>query len=253
MRCGGGWPKIRKLLSSCRGVSTSLLEATATIAVGATLASAAIGVVADRVSDAKIARATAEVGQIADGFSKVYSDTLHYPIFFSGADTGPTGVSADIVRSDVGDKAGLAGDALTRFAIDATKFKTDPNDAESSRNWNDDGALIVDTLEDQLNLNAPNYSRRDEVGGLLKGFNGPYVHGLSPTDPWGNKYYVNSRFLNQAKSLSSQVGSQESVIKIPVFALSAGINETIQTGFFVESNGQNSLDPKGDDIAKEIR
>lgn len=247
--------QIKNLLQGSRGVATSLLEATATITVSVVLGSAAIVVVSGTVQQAKIARATAEVQEISNAVGSFNNDMLHYPIFFSGAQTGPTSPSADVIRSSVGAKTEIGGPAETRFIIDSAK---PPSDLSGSRNWNDEdtGSLqIVTTFEDQLNSNAPRYFRRGELGDdPNRGWNGPYFEGISPTDPWGNKYYVNSRFLNPAKTSTESAGGED--IKISVFVLSAGPNETIQTPYGVNVTGQatpGNIKAQGDDIVARVR
>lgn len=261
--------RIKKLLQSSRGVAVSLLEATATIAVGAILGGAAILVVSVTVQQAKIARAGAEVKEIANALTSFQNDMLHYPIFFSGAQTGPTSPSADIIRSNVGAKAEIGGRAEERFIINQTTFPlpgglregaTHDLKFSNSRNWNDgdeelSGQTLVTNFENQLNSNKIGYVRR---GGFAdapnKGWNGPYFEGISPTDPWGNKYYVNSRFLNPAKTTTLNIAGQD--IKVSVFVLSAGPNETIQTPYGVNvAPGQTpgNIKAQGDDIVARVR
>ena len=71
-----------------RGVATSLIEATATIAVGAVLASVAVGSALDAINDSKIQAASADVTSIGQGVITFYKDNTFFPLFKDGSRTG---------------------------------------------------------------------------------------------------------------------------------------------------------------------
>src|SRR2546421_6888909 len=76
-------------IKSARGVATSLVEATATIGVGAVLATVAIGAGVNAINDAKVQTAVEDVRQIGQGVFSFYKDNNFYPLFTDGTKTGP--------------------------------------------------------------------------------------------------------------------------------------------------------------------
>lgn len=114
-----------------------------------------------------------------------------------------------------------AGDEVTQVATGKT-YSTSP--------------ASEDTLDDQLVTNDPVYS----LTGVRK-WMGPYLENISE-DPWGNKYYVNVKFL-QPTFLSP--GQQKAV-----FVLSAGPDEEIDTNFEQE---ENAFAVGDDDITFRIK
>src|SRR5437588_10987368 len=72
-----------------KGVATSLVEATATIGVGAVLATVAIGAGVNAINDAKVQTAVEDVRQIGQGVFSFYKDNNFYPMFTDGSKTGP--------------------------------------------------------------------------------------------------------------------------------------------------------------------
>src|SRR5436853_610733 len=76
-------------IKNARGVATTLVEATATIGVGAVLATVAIGAGVNAINDAKVQTAVEDVRQIGQGIFSFYKDNNFYPMFKDGLHTGP--------------------------------------------------------------------------------------------------------------------------------------------------------------------
>ncbi|MFH1388330.1 MAG: type II secretion system protein GspG, partial [Patescibacteria group bacterium] len=96
----------------------------------------------------------------------------------------------------------------------------------------------ADYIENHLITNEPGY--REETQPRAKGaWNGPYLASL-PSDPWGNKYYINVEFLDKESKPSE---------RHKVWILSAGPNETIDTPY---QQLQTTGELQGDDIALAI-
>src|SRR6266850_5067524 len=79
---------IMKWIKDAKGVATSLVEATATIAVGAVLAGVAVSGAIDAINDSKIQAAIGDVGSIGQGVVTFYKDNAFFPLFKDGNKTG---------------------------------------------------------------------------------------------------------------------------------------------------------------------
>src|SRR5207245_9755125 len=79
---------IANWIRDSKGVATSLIEATATVAVGAVLAGVAIGGAIDAINDSKIQAAIGDVGSIGQGVITFYKDNAFFPLFQDGSKTG---------------------------------------------------------------------------------------------------------------------------------------------------------------------
>src|SRR5437016_13750650 len=75
-------------LRDSRGVATSLIEATATVAVGAVLAGVAVGGAIDAINDSKIQAAIGDVSSIGQGTITFYKDNAFFPLYKEGNKTG---------------------------------------------------------------------------------------------------------------------------------------------------------------------
>lgn len=246
--------QIRSLLKNRTAVATSLLEATATITVGATLAGAAVTVVSDKIQDARIAQAHQDVQGLTDAINSFEKDNTFYPIFISAgtsnASTKPGGTRgplAKLLTSENGDLAAVN----TATAPDASsEFKDTGPDAVL--NW-DDGIndVNVDSFEDQLKKNTPAYLTKGRIAfSKDRGFSGPYLSSLPSTDPWGNKYECNARYLDD-RTLIDPLNGQ--VQRFQTIVISAGPNESIQTPFEAQANGSEKIIVRGDDVAYRVR
>src|SRR6266850_7525109 len=79
---------IEKCIKDAKGVATSLIEATATVAVGAVLAGVAVGGAIDAINDSKIQAAIGDVSSIGQGIITFYKDNAFFPLFKDGNRTG---------------------------------------------------------------------------------------------------------------------------------------------------------------------
>src|SRR6266550_589658 len=79
---------ILRLMKDARGVATSLIEATATVAVGAVLAGVAVGGAIDAINDSKIQAAIGDVSSIGQGVITFYKDNAFFPLYKAGNKTG---------------------------------------------------------------------------------------------------------------------------------------------------------------------
>src|SRR5258708_37965027 len=75
-------------LKDSKGVATSLIEATATIAVGAVLAGVAVGGAIDAINNSKVQAAIGDVQAIGTGVITFYKDNAFFPLFVDGQKTG---------------------------------------------------------------------------------------------------------------------------------------------------------------------
>src|SRR5260370_4988532 len=75
-------------IRDAKGVATSLIEATATVAVGAVLAGVAVGGAIDAINDSKIQAAIGDVSSIGQGVITFYKDNSFFPLFGDGDNTG---------------------------------------------------------------------------------------------------------------------------------------------------------------------
>jgi type II secretory pathway pseudopilin PulG len=105
-------------------------------------------------------------------------------------------------------------------------------------------AVRSEALNDHLmnNRRGYRYRRAGEYGG----WNGPYISAEIKGDPWGNKYLVNTRWLDGGASVADAEGRPRHA----VFVISSGYNGTIETPF-----EQPLVDARayGDDIVIRIQ
>ena len=80
--------KIANWIRDSKGVATSLIEATATVAVGAVLAGVAVGGAIDAINNSKVQAAIADVSAIGTGMITFYKDNSFFPLFVDGQKTG---------------------------------------------------------------------------------------------------------------------------------------------------------------------
>src|SRR5213082_2140933 len=79
----------KRWIKDTKGVATSLIEATATVAVGAVLAGVAVGGAIDAINDSKVQAAIGDVSSIGQGVITFYKDNSFFPVFSDGQKTGP--------------------------------------------------------------------------------------------------------------------------------------------------------------------
>ena len=92
--------RIARLLQGSKGLATSLVEATATIAVGTVLAGTAATVGLDALEAARIATTSGQVSEIGQAVVGFYVDNGVYPGYETGTSTGP----ADLTFAHIGSR-----------------------------------------------------------------------------------------------------------------------------------------------------
>ena len=249
-------------IKDAKGVATSLIEATATVAVGAVLAGVAVGGAIDAINDSKIQAAIGDVSLIGQGVITFYKDNAFFPLFKEGNKTG----SGDEYFDDLVSENGTYPTDSTRSATGSLWNVPADGAAEPWTRTGFFGHLLDYELHDSLEghlirnqLGGPDslqfYPLRGTYSGdPTRGWSGPYVASLPKTDPWGNKYLINVRELHAGFLLSRRYqgvsGGPGNLPKIAVVVLSAGPNRTIETG---AEQQFDAFTVRGDDIVFRIK
>ncbi|HYR84418.1 MAG TPA: hypothetical protein VE422_10105 [Terriglobia bacterium] len=255
---------IMKWIKDAKGVATSLVEATATIAVGAVLAGVAVSGAIDAINDSKIQAAIGDVGSIGQGVVTFYKDNAFFPLFKDGTKTG----SGDAFFDDlVSENGTYPTDSTATIVAGGT---SDWNVLATTISWGLPGFfghrpdyVRHDTIEGHLiknQLGGPGSTRfyplrGSYLGDPQRGWAGPYIGSLPKTDPWGNKYLVNIRELHVGHLLNTTfhpvtVPGPGNLPKVAVIVLSAGPNRTIETSAEQQFDQFRAF---GDDIVFRIK
>ena len=250
---------IKKLLRGTRGVATSLIEATATVAVGAVLAGVAVGSAVDAINDSKIQAALADVQTTGQGVITFYKDNAFFPLFKVGSATGP---NDDFFNNLVSESGTCPTDSTTGTTWDIPAAPTAYVDAAGR--FGHQVIATDDTIEGHLVSNLINRTTAD--GGLtftgsdaypdrgtipgdpFRGWSGPYIASPTKTDPWGNKYLINVRKLHVKHF--ADIGASETLPQIGVVVISAGPNRALETS---SSQAGETFQVVGDDIVFRIK
>jgi type II secretory pathway pseudopilin PulG len=257
-----------------KGVATSLIEATATIGVGAVLATVAIGAGVNAINDAKVQTAAEDVRQIGQGIFSFYSDNNIYPMFVNGHASGPNDafyhqlVSANgsYPATNSSANGGGSNTIAASWGIPAT---TSASQYPAGGAFTGDSLFSnQDSIEDQLVLNELGFAvlgtldstkdyplRGSYAADPNRGYHGPYVQNLPATDPWGDKYVVNiqalsPQYLNTYTQAHQTSNSTPGIISVAVFVCSAGENKVLET------NGEQPASTAavfGDDICFRVK
>lgn len=239
--------KLRKLLRGSRGVATSLIEATATVAVGAVLAGVAVGSAINSINDSKIQAALADVQVIGQGMIMFYKDSAFFPLFQDGNNTGPTDdFFLNLVSRNGTYPTDTTGDTWKIPAV-GTGYPA----ANAAGLFGHDLSVTDDSIEGHLMNNAIS-ATFDALTGLLtggagypdrgeypgdprRGWSGPYAGSLTRTDPWGNKYLINVRMLHTGNfvGLDAEVvplaDEDDTFPLVGVVVISAGPDRALDT------------------------
>lgn len=259
--------RIQEILKGDKGVATSLIEAAATVALWAMLATVAIAGGLDAVDESKIQAAISDVNTIAQGVVTFYKDNSFFPLFKVGSRVGP---NDDYFNNLVSENGTYPNDVTGTWDMpsETTTYLS------SSRLL---GHVVVpsdDTIEGHLLRNQIN--RRNAADGVVssedesayverghrandpqRGWSGSYIPWraraggratLSETDPWGGKYLINVRMLHVKHF--RDLGSTELLPNIAVIVISAGPNRTLETA--ANQTGEQ-FQALGDDIAFRIK
>lgn len=266
-------------IKDAKGVATSLVEATATIGVGAVLATVAIGAGVNAINDAKVQTAVEDVRQIGQGIFTSYKDNNFYPIFQDGTLTGPNNdtfthlvsangtypttvpgaVGGGVILTGTGDP-GTAPDVATSWGITSTSAPA--HIQVTGYAFSGDGLFTGhDSIEDQLVLNKPGlvigggglpYPLRGAYAAdPNRGYHGPYVQNLPPSDPWGNKYLANVQELSSQHLANHHANASTGVINVTaVLVCSAGENRILETS---AEQAATTAAVFGDDICFRVK
>ena len=248
---------IGKLLKGNEGVATSLVEAAATVALGAMLATVALGGGIDAIDDSKIQAAVAEVNVIAQGVVTFYQDNSFLPLFKDGNAVGPSDAYFSNLVSENGT---YPTDPPGTWDIPATPITY----ISTSELFGHEVVGTDDTIEGHLIRNRLAWTSTD--GGLTftgtefypergtvagdprRGWSGPYVGMMSKADPWGGKYLINVRKLHVKHFLD--IGSAETLPNIAVMVVSAGPDRALETP--ADQPGKDFV-VYGDDVVFRIK
>lgn len=222
-----------KLISSDRGMATSLIETVLVIAIVAIVSSVALVSAMGHMEDAKVAQAAKDTEIIGVSIHSFMHDTGYAPAFRSGNARGP--------QDDV-------------FSVLETEG-SEPL-ADESLNWPAE-AGSRDRLENQLLENRPGeigvpYPRMGEISyARFKGWNGPYTAKMPASDPWDNKYFVNVQLLTpKGIDMASETLTLGTGQRAAVFVISAGPNRQLDTRF---DQIADSFAAGGDDVIFRIQ
>ena len=259
------WKRLLKTIKGTRGIATSLMEATATVSVGAVLAGVAIGSAIDAINDSKIQAAIGDVSSIGQGVITFYKDNAFFPLFQAGQTTGADDPYFKILVSENGTypTEPTVGGVDLHWALSAGHSGDWSNSAEGlnghrpdySNHGSIEGHLIRNVLDNPVGHsgNSREYPLRGSyVGDPQRGWAGPYVAVLPKTDPWGDKYLINVQELHSKHLLTSHsaLGGPGALPKIAVIVLSAGPNRTIETRADQQFDDFNAI---GDDIVFRVK
>ena len=248
-------------LKDSKGVATSLIEATATVAVGAVLAGVAVGGAIDAINNSKVQAAIGDVQAIGTGVITFYKDNAFFPLFAEGQKTGAGDQFYGFLVSENGTYptdstvgTGANWDVPTDTTAWASSgyFGHMPDYIATANGHSTiEGHLIRNILGDPTALGAASaYPLRGAyIGDPTRGWSGPYVTSLPKADPWGDKYLINVRNLH-AGYLKTVSGDATNLPQLGVIVLSAGANRNIETRV---DQSYSSFAAAGDDIVFRIK
>jgi prepilin-type N-terminal cleavage/methylation domain-containing protein len=190
----------------------TLIELAVVLAIIAVLAAVLTPMVTGYLDQARLARAQADVRTISDAIKLYNRDTGRWPIYYTNGAYGSDTVGSPELATSTGNLP-TAGSGWTSTNVS------------------------VGTTSLELYLNN-DYSVVGSASFPKAGFRGPYVRTVD-SDPWGNKYLLNSNDLSRANS-----GNH-------AYVISAGPNGAMETTR--DSATTLSLTAGGDDIIGVIR
>jgi len=255
--------KIARWLRNSKGVATSLIEATATVAVGAVLAGVAVGGSIDAINNSKVQAAISDVSTIGEGILAFYQDNGFLPLYVDGQKTGRADEFYGFLVSENGtyptdSTTGFNGSGLTwELPTSPTPwvapfFGDKPDYAPGpSGHATIEGQLIRNELAQAVAgiYSGPRYPLRGTYD-PQRGWHGPYITTLPKTDPWGDKYLVNVRNLNAGYLDQLPRDAAGKVQNLAVIVISAGADRSIETPV---DQKFDSFKVDGDDIVFRIK
>ncbi len=201
----------------------TLIELTVVLAVLVILAFLLTPSILKFINDSRIARAQQDVKTIAGVVMQFYKDTGFFPRTSDSVGGGP---GVNVVDMLVG-----PGNAPVPA----------PNPVGDSLKWVDG---TTDTFENQFIKNTPLYRLAGSRGEA--GWGGPYFTSELRSDPWGNRYAINSTYLSRSLGLQDETGAE----KKAVYIISAGSNGTVDTPF---TQFATAAEMRGDDIGFRVQ
>ena len=151
----------------------TLIEVAVVLAIIAILAAILTPIVTSYIDQARETRANADVRKIAEGVLLFKRDTGVYPPYdtYSNAKAGTSPKTCLISGSNAS-----------------------PNTSASF--YGSFACTTVGLLGQYLNVNSLGITTANGTGGVIS-FRGPYLDGLTGSDPWANPYVVNSSNLTE--------------------------------------------------------
>lgn len=224
----------------------SLVEATIILMVLAVLTAVAAPSINDYVQDARDVKVKEDVEAIGVSIVRMLRDT-GLPCLTKVAATGCTSANrVDVLVSDGVEPLSVTG---------ATTALTAGSAQDESINWNGHAdeitvvnAANLDTMQNQLVLNAPNYNDPVENGVAFKGgprsgigWRGAYLADPIGPDPWGHAYQSNPIFFGIATTFVGAGAGAEGLAQSgwvkDAIVVSPGRNGILETPFGGSANG----------------
>jgi type II secretory pathway pseudopilin PulG len=235
-----------------RGIT--IIETTVILSVLFILAGVMSPIVSESIMTARAVKAKSDASMIAMGLINFQKDMGVAALALTGSTGGaanPQAIGFPAVLVTAGEIPGIedseeeeTGPAFTLLARLGGHENT-AGDAPSTRamrrKWQEGP---TDTLDDHLMHNRRGYRFRQP--GEYGGWNGPYLSSPVAGDPWGNRYLINTKFLDGRTTIADETGR----VRRAVFVVSPGGNGVIETPF-----DQSVVDARayGDDIVIRIQ
>ena len=240
-----------KILKGARGVATSLVEASATIAVGTVLAGVAITGGIDALDKSKVEAARSDVSVIGQAVLNFYKDLSVFPMFKDGTKTGPEDEFFTFIESE-------NGTYPSSDSADTWEIRTPLFYGADTGNLGHKPNVGHDTIEGHLarnqiqNGNAQSaYPLRGFLrADLNRGWSGPYMDRLPKSDPWGSKFMINVQEFSTKHIREVHAVAGQPLPRRVVIVLSAGPNRQVETP---SEQPFENFQIFGDDIAYRIR
>jgi hypothetical protein len=227
------------------------MEATATVAVGAVLASVAVNGAIDAINESKIEAAKTDVSAIGQAFLAFYKDNAFFPLYKDGTKTGAEDAFFLMLVSENGtypspDPAdSWSIGATSTYALSSGRF----GHRVTPEHDTIEGHLILNVITNGTTLSA--YPPRGLMpADLNRGWSGPYFARLPRTDPWGNKYLINVRELHTRHLREAHAPLNAAIPRRVVMVISAGPNRQLDTP---GEQPFESFRVLGDDIVSRLK
>lgn len=236
-------------MKSERGIT--IIETTVILSVLFILAGVMSPIVSESVTTARAVKAKNDASMIAMGLINLQKDVGGDALSMGGVAVASAAVRLPQVLASTGaapqTEGGEDESALPLEPVIALLAKPGrgaerrPPVAAGRRTWVE-GA--TGGLDDHLVTNRQGYRFRRP--GEYGGWNGPYLSAEIKGDPWGNRYLINTEWLDGGSTAADSNGNPRRA----VFVISAGNNGVIETPF---DQPITDARPYGDDIVVRIQ